>query len=187
MNNNLPYMFVMCGHPGSGKTTFAKRFAKLNGFRYLSIDDTYAAFNGSSTSHDNKFDVWLTFWRQIHAAELQKCSVVIDINAPTRSDRDDFLNWFADFDHHLIEIWALKSQCREYNKKRARVIPNDQLEKIFDLFENIEPSELSHKRKTRSYWNSYSAIYNDGTYFYLFSETDGEFPKGVQLPISDII
>ena len=57
-------MFLMCGHPGSGKSYFAKRFAEINGYRYLAIDDTYAYFNGSPYSHDNKFDVWMTFFRQ---------------------------------------------------------------------------------------------------------------------------
>ena len=182
MNNKLPYMFITCGHPGSGKTTFAKQFAEANSFRYLSIDDTYAAFNGDPTSHDNKFDVWLTFWRQIHAAEMQRCSVVIDINAPTKPDRDDFLNWFPEFDHHIIEVWALKALCRENNQRRARIIPDDQLEKIFKLFEPIDRDEMSDKRKTRSYWGSHTVIYNDRNHFTMYDTEFGTLPDDIIIP-----
>lgn len=83
-------MFLMCGHPGSGKSTYARELAHKNGYRYLSIDDMYATFNGDPTSHDNKFDVWMTFFRQIHAAEMAGHDIVVDTNAPTRGDRDEF-------------------------------------------------------------------------------------------------
>ena len=184
MNDKLPYMFVLCGHPGSGKTTFAKEFAKQNGFRYLSIDDTYAVFNGNPTSHDNKFDVWLTFWRQIHAAELQKCSVVIDVNAPTKCDRDDFLNWFPSFEHHLIEVWALKETCRENNRHRERVIPEAQFDEILEMFEPIERSEIMSRRKVRSNWKSYAVIYNVNNKFTLYDMEFGtKLPENIKINI----
>lgn len=126
-------MFLMCGHPGSGKSTYARELARKNGFRYLSIDDMYATFNGDPTSHDNKFDVWMTFFRQIHAAEVAGQDVVVDTNAPTYCDRAEFLNWFSDFEHHLIWIDARQKLCLENNKKRSRVIPKEQMRKLFML------------------------------------------------------
>ena len=123
-------MFLMCGHPGSGKSTYARELARKNGYRYLSIDDMYATFNGDPTSHDNKFDVWMTFFRQIHAAEMAGHDIVVDTNAPTRGDRDEFLNWFPDFEHHLIWVNALEELCLENNKHRSRVIPEDQMKKL---------------------------------------------------------
>ena len=157
-------MFLMCGHPGSGKTFFAKRFAEFNGFRYLSIDDMYATFNGNPTSHDNKFDVWITFFRQIHAAEMAGQDVVIDTNAPTRADRFEFLNWFSSFEHYLIWVDANEELCLENNKHRSRVIPEDQMRRLFDMFEAPDINEAWFNN-TRSDWRGFVRVRNKDNIF----------------------
>ena len=170
-------MFLMCGHPGSGKSTYARELARKNGFRYLSIDDMYATFNGDPTSHDNKFDVWMTFFRQIHAAEVAGQDVVVDTNAPTRADRFEFLNWFSSFEHYLIWIDADEKLCLENNKHRSRVIPEDQMRNLFKVFE--KPSEYdTYYNKTRSEWKSITRIVNKNNIF-IDSHSIGEFPKDV--------
>ena len=153
-------MFLMCGHPGSGKSTYAKELAKQNHYRYLSIDDMYAAFNGDPTSHENKFDVWITFFRQIHAAEVAGQDVVVDTNAPTYCDRAEFLNWFSDFEHHLIWVDALQKLCLENNEKRSRVIPKG--------------------TGRRSMWKSISWIENTDNHFRHKGMIYGEFPSDVK-------
>lgn len=175
-------MFLMCGHPGSGKSTYAKQFAKLNGFRYLSIDDMYACFNGDPTSHDNKFDVWITFFRQIHAAEVAGQDVVIDTNAPARSDRDEFLNWFSSFDHYLIWIDAEPRLCLDNNKNRSRVIPEKQMQKIFELFEIPRRGEYYDELHiTRSHWKGIMWVHNVNNTFvtshFLFGSS---FPSNIK-------
>lgn len=172
-------MFLMCGHPGSGKSFFAKRMAKFNGFRYLSIDDMYATFNGDPTSHDNKFDVWITFFRQIHAAEMAGQDVVIDTNAPTRADRFEFLNWFSNFEHHLIWIDTDEELCLKNNQHRSRVIPEGQMKKLFKIFEIPSPYDTVFNR-TRSDWKSITRIVNENNIF-TESTTVGEFPKDVTM------
>ena len=171
-------MFLMCGHPGSGKSTYARELARKNGYRYLSIDDMYATFNGDPTSHDNKFDVWMTFFRQIHAAEVAGQDIVVDTNAPTRADRYEFLNWFPDFEHHLIWVNALEELCLENNKHRSRVIPEDQMKKLFGIFEIPSPNEMYFCR-TRSVWKSISMVVNSNNSFLERTAFYGEFPKDV--------
>ena len=170
-------MFLMCGHPGSGKSTYARELARKNGFRYLSIDDMYATFNGDPTSHDNKFDVWMTFFRQIHAAEVAGQDVVIDTNAPTRADRFEFLNWFSSFEHYLIWIHASERLCLENNKHRSRVIPEGQMKKLFGIFEAPHFNEIYFNR-TRSIWEGILRIDN---YDNNFKEVSlfGRFPEDV--------
>ena len=168
-------MFLMCGHPGSGKSTFARQLAKLNGYRYLSIDDMYATFNGDSISHDNKFDVWMTFWRQIHAAEMAGQDIVVDTNAPTRLDRNEFLNWFASFEHHLIWVDASEELCLRNNANRSRVIPEEQMWNMFHFFE--EPDVRENMGSNRSKWVSISYISNNDNHFGKVISMTGIFPK----------
>ena len=154
-----PKMFLMCGHPGSGKSTFARQLAKLNGYRYLSVDDMYATFNGDPTSHDNKFDVWMTFWRQIHAAEMAGQDIVVDTNAPTCLDRAEFLNWFPTFDHYLVWVDASRALCLKNNKQRSRVIPYEQMKNMFQFFEEPYVGE-EKKFHNRSEWKRIFHILN---------------------------
>ena len=172
-------MFLMCGHPGSGKSTYAKELAKQNHYRYLSIDDMYAAFNGDPTSHENKFDVWMTFFRQIHAAEVAGQDIVVDTNAPTRADRDEFLNWFPSFEHHLIWVIAPLDLCLKNNQNRSRVIPTDQMHKLFEFFEPIRYDEYCWHSGRRSKWVSISTIMNNNNHFEKREEIFGHFPKDV--------
>ena len=168
-------MFLMCGNPGSGKSYFAKQFAKDNGYRYLSIDDMYATFNGDPYSHDNKFDVWMTFWRQIHAAEIAGHDVVIDTNAPTRLDRNEFLNWFASFEHHLIWVDATEELCLYNNANRSRVIPEEQMRAMFRFFEQPNPYR-ENEGSNRAKWKSISYVPNDNNHFGERITIGGEFP-----------
>ena len=168
-------MFLMCGDPGSGKSFFARKLAKDNGYRYLSIDDMYAVFNGDPHSHDNKFDVWMTFWRQIHAAEMAGHDIVVDTNAPTRLDRNEFLNWFASFEHHLIWVEASEELCLRNNANRSRVIPREQMKAMFAFFEppDIRENMGSHRSK----WASISYVPNNNNRFGERITTDGHFPE----------
>ena len=158
-------MYLMCGHPGSGKTYYAKKFAECNNCRYLSIDDTYAYFNGDPTSHENKFLVWMTFYQQIHAAEMTGHNIVVDTNAPTPIDRMEFLNWFPSFDHHLIWIDASRDLCIKNNKDRKRHIPSEDMENIFNLFHAPSINEINENYPCRTKWKSIIKIQNINNHF----------------------
>lgn len=169
-------MFLMTGNPGSGKSVYARNLAKDNGYRYLSIDDMYATFNGDPTSHDNKFDVWMTFWRQIHAAEVAGHDIVVDTNAPTRLDRNEFLNWFPSFEHHLVWIDASPELCLKNNSHRKRVIPREQMFAMFDFFEHPLVRE-EHAGNNRSNWASISRVVNEDNNFKSRTTLSGAFPE----------
>ena len=76
-----------------------------NSLRYLDIDACYSIYNGDEKIHENKFEVWILFYQLIHQAAMLGQNVIVDTNAPLTSYRDEFLNWFPEFDrHHLIWI-----------------------------------------------------------------------------------
>ena len=123
-------MYLMCGCSGAGKTTFAKEFAKENGLTYLGIDDFYALVNGDECIHTNSFEVWIEFYKVIHEAEINNIDVVIDTNAITRSHREQFIDWFPTFEHHLIYVKAALELRKKNNKSRRRQVPDDVMDKM---------------------------------------------------------
>jgi len=161
--------YLMCGISGSGKTTFSKEFAADGNLLYLCPDDFYAVFSGTGTAegHKNEFDVWSAFFRAIHNAEREGSSCIIDTNAPTFVDREQFLNWFPGFnEYHLIYIKADEDLCVQNNKKRDRVIPDNEIRRMIRKFEEPDPEKESR-------WNSITVFENkNNNGFELVSSVD---------------
>lgn len=153
-------MFLMCGKCGSGKSYFAKQFAKTNGYRYLGIDECYAILNGDEKIRENKFEAWQLFYKRIHICEELGQTVVIDTNAPFPNDRQEFLNWFPGFEYYtLFWIDSSDENCLRNNLFRSRQIPKDHLEKVNKMF--IPPTE--NEPGGRAEWTHIYHIINTGT------------------------
>ena len=150
-------LYLMCGICGSGKSYFSRQFAELNHFRYLNIDDCYAVLNGDERIHKNKFEVWQLFYRIIHKASELDQTVVVDTNAPYRSDREEFLNWFSDFEkHRLIWINADADLAWRNNCARRRVMPRESFDNVLKSF--CAPDE--NEPRGRSAWDTIVRIDN---------------------------
>lgn len=131
-------MYLMSGASGAGKTTFAKQILKVRpDIRYLCIDDFYAMYGGSETSHAHEFEVWQAFYQAIHLAMEDDVSVLIDTNAPTRVMRSQFIDWFGKFDEYvLIFINSSLDDCIKRNGARTRQIPLKTLQSIYEQVEH---------------------------------------------------
>ena len=152
-------MLVVSGCSAVGKTTFAKQFSMVRGFRYLSADNFYAAINGDERIHENKFEVWMTLYRAIHAAQEQNIDIVVDANMLTNVDRDQLLGWFPKFEHHLVYIYASPELRYMNNISRVRVVPEHAMELMSATVQ--EPAIETMDRR----WVSYMKIYNDNNNF----------------------
>ena len=124
-------MYLMCGLSGVGKTTYAKQFAVVNNFLYLGIDDFYAKVNGDECIHENQFEVWIEYFKAIHEAEVNGINCIVDTNAITHCHREQFLEWFPTFEHHLIFIEASEELRWINNKQRRRVVPDNIMVKMY--------------------------------------------------------
>lgn len=147
-------MYLMSGPSGAGKTTFAKQFAKDNGYQYLCIDDFYTLINGDERLHEDCTEVWLIFFKAIHLAEMHGRNVVIDTNSPTKTKRTEFLDWFPSFEHNLIFVSAPYDLCVQNNASRNRKIPAGELREIFDSVEN--PSDETEDER----WSTIISVQN---------------------------
>ena len=134
-------LFLMSGPCGAGKTTLSHQLAQEKHLRYLGIEDFYAAFFGSELIHAHEDEVWEAFAIAIRCAMEDGVDVIIDTNAPTRADRQWFIDRFPDFTFHLIVVSAPREICRQNNAVRARVIPADELEALYDAVEPVSPDE----------------------------------------------
>lgn len=149
-------MVLVCGIPGSGKTTFSDSLAEKTGFTHIDVDDVYADINGDARDRSNKFEVWQEFFRRIHVAQQAGKSVIVDTMALLAYNRREFIEWFPEFDeHHLIFIEAEFNICVRNVQSRERVIPEALMRKFFQIIEY--PTEI-----TDPYWDTISWYSNDG-------------------------
>lgn len=116
-------MFLVCGISGVGKTTLSQRMAKKHNLLRIGIDDFYTKVNGNEKDRSNKFEVWIEFFKAIHAAEEADTDCVIEISGLTRHQRMEFIEWFPKFEHHLIFIEAKAELRNKNNMARERVVP----------------------------------------------------------------
>ena len=128
-------MVLMCGCSGSGKTTFAKKYAEENNLLYLGIDEFYAKVNGDECLHINTFEVWIEYFKAIHEAEVNNIDCIVDTNAITKVHRSQFTEWFSTFEHHLIYIDAAPTLRKRNNLSRRRQIPESEMDTMTRLFE----------------------------------------------------
>lgn len=147
-------MYLMCGCSGSGKTTFSKRFAEEHNLLYLGIDDFYRDFNGDECLHINAFDVWINYYRAIHEAEMRGVDVIIDTNAITKSNRDQFLEWFPTYEHHLIFIDCDDKLRHKNNLSRRRNVPEDEMKIMRVKLEVPYPVKEGHEWKSIAFINN---------------------------------
>lgn len=152
-------MYLMSGCSGVGKTTFAKKFAEENNLLYLGTDEFYALINGDETIHENSFEVWIALYQAIHAAEMNGRDCIVDTNALTVVHRDQFLDWFPTFEHHLIYIFANEELRWANNSSRRRVVPDYEMKKMRHRLQPPVWGKIDHR------WKSLTTIFNSDNNF----------------------
>jgi predicted kinase len=147
-------MYLMHGLSGAGKTEFAKRFARENNLRYLSIEDFYAAFFGSELIHQNEEEVWAAFEIAIRVAEKEQVDIIVDTNSPRRADRDWFFEKFPTYSINLIIIDTPVELCLKNNRERERKIPEEEMQKMITELEPVTEDELGRYESVVVYKNT---------------------------------
>lgn len=118
--------FLVCGMSGGGKTTLGKQLVKWNpNLLYFDVDEYYAKINGDERDRSNFFEVWIALYQDLHKAEMENRDVLLTTNALTVSQRQQFIEWFPTFNHHMIWVKSPFPQCLEGNTNRKRIVPLD--------------------------------------------------------------
>lgn len=145
--------YLICGISGGGKTTLSKKISELNNnITLFDVDNYYEKINGDECIRNNKFDIWITLFQDLHKSEINGEDVLLTTNALTVSQRRQFVEWFPTFNHHLLWVTSPKEKCIYGNNIRRRHVPRVVLLTQWEKMEFPNASE--------SGWNTITQITN---------------------------
>ena len=135
-------LYVMCGAPGSGKSTWAKKHLfDPNIVQYISRDEIRFSLLGPNDKYFSKErEVWEVFMNQIQEAVNKKnMDVIIDASHLDKWSRRKLTNALDDA---LTESWELyyiamdtsyEECCRRNDNRTGRAnVPHDVIKEMYD-------------------------------------------------------
>ena len=165
--------YLICGISGGGKSVLAERIlAKNPGLKMFDPDDYYRKINGDECIHENFFPVWMSMSQEIHDYEVAGQDVLINSNALTFAQRNQFIEWFPTFEHHMLWVISPKEKCIEGNEKRRRHVPMDKLMAQWERMEFPNANERG--------WDSITHLTNFWTDEYIIFKLKGDIEKIIQ-------
>jgi predicted kinase len=117
--------YVMCGAPGSGKSTYAKKLAQIENAVIISGDDVRTELYGSAEVQGN----WTEIWDRIDELVSESCgmNVVLDGTHYKRSYRTEAITLLRSYGYSRVEAVIMDASlatCLARNFKRKRNVPD---------------------------------------------------------------
>lgn len=128
-------VYVMCGVPGSGKSTYAHSIADDLDAIVVSSDDVRAELYGDASCQANPARVFNEVYRRAHEIVDSNLSVIIDATNIKRKDRRRIVKEFPYNEIVALVMNTPLEVCLERNENRDRVVPRDVIRKMYDNFE----------------------------------------------------
>lgn len=129
-------LIILCGIPGSGKTTYAEKYIEEHNAIHVSSDRIRAElFGDESTQGDNDKVFSLMQSRAIEALNNGQ-SVVYDATSVTRKDRSYIIALcpkFVKIECHIV--WAPIETCIERDATRERTVGKAVIDKMLKRFQ----------------------------------------------------
>ena len=136
-------LYLMCGVPGCGKSTFLKNKIKNNNSVIISRDAIrFSIVKPEEDYFSHEDEVLEIFWNQINEALTANKTVYVDQTSLTPRARIWLLQHITGYEHaNLIWIDEDLETCLERNEKRKGTrayVPRAVIRRMFSQF--IEPS-----------------------------------------------
>lgn len=136
-------LYLMCGVPGCGKSTFLKNKIKNNNSVIISRDAIrFSIVKPEEDYFSHEDEVLEIFWNQINEALAANNTVYVDQTSLTPKARKWLLQHITGYEHaNLIWIDEDLETCLERNEKRKGTrayVPRGVIRRMFSQF--VEPS-----------------------------------------------
>lgn len=132
----MPKLIILCGIPGSGKTTYAKEYIKHHGGVHLSSDLIRKELYGHESTQGNPNEVFALMQSRAIEALNNGTTVVYDATNITRKDRSNIIAAcpkFVRIEAHVI--WAPIEKCIEQDAARNRTVGTAVIDKMLKRFQ----------------------------------------------------
>ena len=138
-------LIVLSAMPGSGKSTWAKRYKEEHPHTFIvSSDEIRYEITGTSQDFSRQNEVWELFSLRIHeyAKKYDDVTVILDALNDLNCLREKYVKENPEFDRYELVLFPrTPEQIKYYNKERAEssIVPDEQLDKLMKKWE--EPSQ----------------------------------------------
>ena len=136
-------VYLMIGIQGSGKTTFAKKFADENGLEYVASDeirfDRYSEFDP-----EDEAEVWREVRLRIEKSLKAGKDFVLDSTMASKLSRKSNINFIRSIDTQAdisgIYVTTDKETAEAINAKREKPVPAEAIENFYKRLSENPPS-----------------------------------------------
>lgn len=133
-----PSLIILCGIPGSGKSTYAKKYISESSYVtvHLSSDSIRYELYGDESIQGNPADVFALMQKRAVAALNEGYDVIYDATNITRKDRASIIGIcpkFAKIECHII--WAPIEECIKRDAERKRTVGKEVIDKMLKRFQ----------------------------------------------------
>ena len=137
-------MILLSAIPGSGKSTWAKRFSQSHKNTHIvSSDELRLELFGAVNNFDHEKDIWITFVQRLNdLSKLDDVYAIADATNLKNIHRAFYARQTPGFDRHILLIFKIDPEiCRKQNKMRegARVVPDYAMDRL--IAEYQEPDD----------------------------------------------
>lgn len=135
-------LIILCGPPGSGKSTFGKKFAQDNKLVYVSTDEIRAEIGTDENDQSVSAAAFGIARQRVSVALHQNKNVVIDATNVNRKSRRDWINLGRGHGAFIIAITfeVPREELLKRDAQRERHVGTEIIDKFLNKYER--PSEL---------------------------------------------
>lgn len=131
-------LFIMCGLPGAGKTSYAKSLSSSSSTRckVLSADDVREELYGDASVQGDGKKVFAVLETRVKEALGSGITVYYDCTCISQKGRKALVSKYKSAASAIRCVWldTPLSVCKERNAKRSRIVPEEVLDSMASRF-----------------------------------------------------
>lgn len=144
MNNTL---YITVGLPGSGKSTYAKKFISDKNVEYLSSDSLRAVYGKGEDDQTVTPIVFGHIKRKVDEFLKDGKNVMVDATSVNRRERSDYINSAKKYGVKVVALVfkmdrnGLIARNKKRGEEGGRVVPDWVIDKMLNKFEEPDHNE----------------------------------------------